>query len=293
MKHKPSSHPDRSAKRYVLPFALIFFCLLIISFLIRSVVNSLFFTNKQRINIVLYGQQTIFFSLDMEDNIHYVVEFYPDMKVDVPNGYGQYRIGAIGKLVSLEKKPEIMQKTFSAVSSTFLDYYIYPANPEVYYGKRDDEVLKFPGFSDIMNMKSNASFVDKVYLALFFSKANQKQYKRLRSLEAENFFKQYQGYYYQDIYRQDKKSIQIQYNSDYNTAELIGRILEGNGIRINDYEQSAVKVSNCVVTEQANTFSVTARAISSFFKCSLKKGKTDVYDIIFSMGEREKDWEIN
>jgi hypothetical protein len=38
--------------------------------------------------------------------------------------------------------------------------------------------------------------------------------------------------------------------------------------------------------------SQTAYDLSVFFHCPIKKGNTDVYDIIFILGDVEKEWEV-
>lgn len=291
MKHTKKKIQTTNTMKF-LPIAVSLFCVLMLFIVFHSIGSSIFFSQKERINIVVYGARPMMFSIDLQDNINYAVSFYPDMEVKVPGGYGKYRIGALGKLVALEDKPEILSKTFSYATSTFVEYYFYPSNDVVHYGGNDDSSIRFPGIQEIMQMKSNAQFFDRIYLAYLFSKENQKQYKQLRSLPADDFVKKYQGYFYHKIYRQEKKNIEIIYSADYKTAETIGTLLEGMGIRVSDYKTSTDHGKQCFVTEQTDHFSDTAKDISSFFNCSLKKGNTDVYDIIFSMGNIEHEWEV-
>jgi hypothetical protein len=69
-------------------------------------------------------------------------------------------------------------------------------------------------------------------------------------------------------------------------------MLEGNGIRVSDLTLKDTGTKRCEVIEQVAPHSATAHAIALFFNCTLKQGFTDVYDIIFVLGDREKDWEI-
>lgn len=276
----------------ILPIAVAFFVILILFLLFHSIGSSLFFSNKERINIVVYGRNPAMYSLDLQNNVNYVVNFYPDMLIDVPGGYGKYRMGALGKLVSLEKHAEIFSKTFSIGTSSFVDYYFYPSHNDIYYGSEEDTRIVFPGVRDILQMQSNASLFDRIYVAYLFFKENQKQFKQLRSLAPAYFRKEYQGYFYNRIYRQEKKNIGIEYKTHYKTAEMVGTLLEGVGIRVSDYQKTTQSVKDCIVIEDAEQFSQTAKDMSLFFHCNLKKGETDVYDIIFSLGSLEKDWEI-
>lgn len=291
MKHIKKKVRDANTKK-ILPVALVFFIILILFVLFHSIGSSLFFSDKERINVVVYGSKPMMFSVDLRNNINYVVSFYPDMDIKVPGGYGTYRIGALGKLVALENNPEIFRKTFSLGTSTFVNYYFYPLKDEVYYGSDEDDKIVFPTIIEILYMKSNAQLFDRIYLAYLFSRENQKQYKQLRSLTAEYFVKEYQGYFYHKIYREEKKNVGVIYGSNYRTAETIGTLLEGVGIRVSDYKSADETGKKCYVMEQTDQFSQTARDISSFFHCSLKKGSTDLYDIIFSIGTIEREWEI-
>lgn len=291
------NHPKKQTRSTntvkFLPIAVGLFIVLILFIAFHSIGSSLFFSNRERIHIVVYGSRPMMFSVDLQENVNYAVSFYPDMKIKVPGGYGTYRIGGVGKLVSLEDKPEILSKTFSYATSSFVDYYFFPTNDEVHYGGNDDSSIMFPGIQEIMQMQSNAQLFDRIYLAYLFSRENQKQYKQLRSLTAEDFVKRYQGYFYHKVYRQEKKNIEILYATNYQTAETIGTLLEGMGIRVSDYKTINTKEKQCVVTEQTDHFSETARDISAFFHCQLRNGSTDVYDILFSLGTVEQEWEVN
>ena len=70
----------------------------------KQYTSSLFSQKKDRVNIVFYGKNTVYYSLGKYDGVHYFISFYPDVKVKVPGGYGNYRVGGLGKLVELEKK---------------------------------------------------------------------------------------------------------------------------------------------------------------------------------------------
>jgi hypothetical protein len=49
--------------------------------------------------------------------------------------------------------------------------------------------------------------------------------------------------------------------------------------------------STCYVKENTANPSYTAKAISAFFRCPLVHGTTDIYDVLFFLGEREKEWD--
>ena len=75
----------------------------LVYYLFKSITGSVFLKGRDKINVVFYGENTRFYSLDQK-NISYLLSFPSSIKVMVPGGYGEYKVGAIGKLASLEKK---------------------------------------------------------------------------------------------------------------------------------------------------------------------------------------------
>src|SRR3990167_5657241 len=95
-----------------------------------------------------------FYSLDQK-NINYLLFFSNSVKVIVPGGYGEYKVGAVGKLVSLEKNPEIIRKTFSAVTATLVDLYFYPKKTTIYHQDNFNS-NEIPTIKEIFLTNSNA-----------------------------------------------------------------------------------------------------------------------------------------
>jgi len=218
-------------------------CILIIYFIVKNISSSVFLRNKNQINIVFYGEKTRFFSLDKK-NISYLINFPSDIKVLVPGGYGYYRVGSLGKLLRLERKPEILSRTFSSATSSFVDLYFYPREDKIYYsnqGKTND----FPNFKEIFFDISNASLIDKFYIFSKFFRKNYFQYQEIDDLpikeekgekifDRESFYKTNIGLFFNLSYRKLAKNLQIIYNKSYSVASLISEIVEGEGIRVVD-----------------------------------------------------------
>jgi len=265
---------------------------------------SLFFSSPDRLNILVYGPSAKYYSIDSRDKIHYVITFSPELKVDVPGGYGKYRTGSLGKLVSLEKNPDIFKKTFSVTTSTFVHFYFYKQNDEIYYEDKSESEKFGPSIATILTGSSNASIFDRIYIAgiFLFNKAdsfNKINYSEEKNTALDNvifkdksFIKDSLGLLYGKSYRDEQKSLQIKYSKVYKTAKRLGAMLEGNGIRVSDitYEKNLPK---CKIIEATSKNSNTAKDMSRYFNCPIEKGNTDVYDIIFVLGSLENTWEIN
>lgn len=272
--------------------------------IVENIAQSLFFQAPDRINLLVYGANTAFYSLSVNESRDYVVYFPTQLKVQVPGGYADYKVGSLGKLVYLEKNPDLFRKTFAMAGSAFVNYYFYPGNDEVYFNETDQKSEKLSSWH-IFQMKSNAGFLDKVYLALFVLNKDKDKFRWLKYVQAqkvqddklfesEEFTKKSIGLFFQKTYRNEKKNVQISYNSDYTTAQGIANILEGNGIRVNDITLNLQSKKSChiIQSNKIDKTSATAQALSDFFDCPVHKGETDVYDIIFVIGDKEKVWQI-
>src|SRR3989338_10655011 len=124
-------------------------------FIYKNVTSSVFLKGRDKINVVFYGENIRFYSLDRK-NINYLLSFPNSVKVIVPGGYDEYKAGAVGKLVSLEKKPEIIRKTFSAVTATLVDLYFYPKKTIIYHQDILNNSNEIPTVREIFLTNSNA-----------------------------------------------------------------------------------------------------------------------------------------
>jgi len=266
--------------------------------------HSLFVSRPDRINFVMYGPHTRYYSIDTKTDRHYEISFPSDLKVDVPGGYGQYRIGSLGKLAKLDGNAHLLEKTFASTTTTFIHYYFFPESNEVYYGSDTEESTEKPSAFHVLFWSGNASVLDRLYLALLLIGEKDTQFNLISYrketdnvlgdtiFQNDTFMKKSIGLLYQANYREDQASVQILYPHQYKTAARISTLLEGNGIRVSDVSLDIKRSDTCEVIYSSETATQTAQDISSYFTCPLVQGKTDVYDIIFVLGAREKDWEI-
>ena len=275
-----------------------------IYFIVRQLALSLFFTQKDRINVVFYRKNTTYYSFGMSDRVDYFISFYPDVKVKVPGGYGSYRVGGLGKLVGLEGKNDIFQKTFSVTTASTVDRYFFFPSREIFYGKEegDEDSPALPGFKEIFLSTSNGSIIDRVFIFLQFLGKRRRQFSEINFnsligsdeefFQDKDFAKKYRGFLYNRIYRNEKKTVQIQYEKDYKTALFISNVLEGDGIRTVDISDTNPARGTCEVIEEAQAFSQTAKNMAAFFKCTLSRGKPPSSDILMRLGSVEREWKI-
>jgi len=276
-------------------FLIIFFWLFF--FLLLNVKKSIFLNKKERINVVFYSQKTIIYSLSLKNDLTYLIYYPVNLSLLVPGGYGYYRVGALGKLVSLEKKPDLFRKTFSASNNFFLDLYFYPKKTEIYFDEINNQKL-WPSFSDIFFTNSNANFIDRIMIFYQLSFKKPLFYQTISISNDEKFdrnifFKKIVGTFYKKTYRQEDLTVQIFYNKKYQTAKLLSQILEGEGIRVVDLSMKSIDINKpCQIITAINKESLTIKDIRNFFSCNVVHGETPISDIIINLGKLENDWEV-
>ena len=270
-------------------------------FICRQLAGSLFFRSPDRLNLVVYGQYPVYYSLGLRDNVNYYFRFNPDMKVIVPGGYGSYRTGAVGKLVFLEKKPGLLRKTFSLATRSFVRQYFHNGNDKIYYAEGEPDII-FPGPRIFLTADSNAGWADRLfYVAYFWGKTPQNFVTltgQSEEVKGENIFlndqfgQKYGGYFYDNRYRAEKLNVQVIYGNSYATALALSRMMEGSGIRVGDISRRPTSKGSCRVLESGISQSVTAAGLVNFFGCRYNKANTGIADIILELNDTEGEWAV-
>lgn len=287
-----ASSKNQNTKLTLFLLLLIFF----IYFLAVNISSSVFLSGKDRINVVFYSDTPVFYSFGFQD-ITYLMPFSADQEIIIPGGYGSYRIGALGKLVSLEGNPGIFKKAFSAATSAFVDLYFYKKGSSIYYGQKTGLSL-FPQIKELLTASGNGNFIDRLFL-LWYLNIDRKKFSPIdnlgHSFDREEFYKEHKGYFYKKTYRNIKDNVQILYTNSYKTATLIDEIIEGSGIRVVDIsqEKNSTNLRCQIITSANKPESKTATDLAKFFGCDVKSGTTEVSDIILILGNLEKTWEVD
>jgi hypothetical protein len=299
--HKKTQNIKRQISKTT---GIIYFFLLIclIYYLFKLVTSSVFLMDRDKINVVFYGETTRFFSLDKK-NTNYLLPFSNLVKVVVPGGYGKYKVGAIGKLASLERKPDIIGKTFSATTATMVDLYFYQKKTIIYYENKNFK--QTPSLREIFLTNSNANLIDRLFIFYIFSTNNKESFQEIdlspyESGGTENlfdhnaFYKRFQGSFFQRSFREDDVNVQIIYKDSYKTAQLIGQMIEGEGIRVVDLSNQGKASNNCILTAGEKISETKAyKRLANFFSCKTQIGETTVSDIILELGSLEKGWAVD
>lgn len=290
MKNKPI------LKHKNLGFNLIWIFVLLVGYWgYKNVTSSVFLKNKDKINVVFFDNTTRYYSIDPK-GLDYFLSFPADAQMLVPGGYGHYRAGALNKLAMLEKKPDLIRKTFSWATSSMVDLYFYPPEGTIFYKQSEDTDFS-PTFYEIFLNPGNANLVDRFFVMGLLVGKSKNSYKGIKvgnDFNQEEFTKDNMGIFYKRSYRNSQINVQIEYSKSYRTGLLISNILDGEGIRVVDLtSKGEVSDKPCeIITSKDNLGTEVAQGIKSFFGCRTIIGEATVSDIILKLGRVERDWAI-
>lgn len=286
-------------KNFFLP--VILFLFFFIFYFIKGLRQSLFFNPKDRVNILFYKEKPLVISLGLKGDVSYLVVFDSEEKIYIPGGYNRYRTGAIGKLVFLEKKPALFQKSFSNAISSYVDFYFFLKKETIYFNSKNS--FQFPTINLFLlfspSWQTNANFFDRIYLFINLFGKRLRDFTLIKAFYfvddkqnflEEDFFKKYQGFFYQKFLREEKKKLIIDF-FNYQSAKIISRILEGEGIWVVDLNYQNKKTKECIILTREWPPPKTAFYLKRIFNCSLKKGDTSIGDIRLILGKKEEEWE--
>lgn len=281
----------------ILTIATILFITIYIGILgFKALYKSIAFNNKDRVTIVFYGPESTVLSLGLRDETNYIIKLSNDYSINVPGGYGWYKIGGIGRLAELEKDNTLLVRAFSSTISTPVDYYFIPKDPSVYFNSMQNAdfspskkyVLSILG--DISH-KSNVTLLDRIliYISVFFKgkidfiELNSDFYEKKGNdiyFRETDFYKKHQGFFYKKMFREAGIEIKMKYNRSYKASLTLSRILEGTGLRVVDISQNIKSPSSCIITYK-DTKSIQKvlpqiqNSIAPLVQCKFQKGNIE------------------
>ena len=271
-----------------------FFLVCLIYYIFKSAVSSVFLKGNDKTNVVFYGKNTRLYSIGISDT-YYILTFSPTSKVLIPGGYGKYRLGAIGKIASLDRDPDLIKRAMSSATSSFVDLYFYTNSGTIFYEDPAKYEL-FPTLKEFFLSKSDASLIDRFFVCVNLSNRNKNFYKIINlsdDFSEETFNKNYQGSFYSKILREEGENLQIRYRKSYQTAKIVSRIVEGEGIRVVDLSESKYASKNCrLIIKNEKKQTKTVKSLANFFHCQVISGETEISDIILELGDLEEKWAI-
>lgn len=292
-------------RSWIISLIVVIFIVYLTYATVRSVKNSILFLKKDRINVVFYGKQTVFLSLGLTDGVHYQIPFANNLLLQIPGGYGRYKVGSLGKLSQLEKNPTLIQKTFSSATASFVDFDFFPKKTEIY--STNQSVVSINTLLQLLfspRYQSRASFFERVML---FTKLVSIRTSDLIKIDADRFVSgvsfsekdfanNYKGYFYQKKLREEAKNIRLVYNK-FQAAVMLNRILEGEGIRVVDFEKKPsvdkITAEKCIIKDRfiRGKASFTGRYLAKLFGCIIEN-QTKNKNLIFTLSDKLEDqWE--
>lgn len=254
--------------------------------------QSLFSSPLARINVAIWGEHSYVISLGKTTRQHYIFLFPNSYEVMVPGGLKGYKIGALGKLSSLEKDTQLFAKAMGQGSGVFVHKYLFSSQTEIF---EDDTWVESTNFSQMKKeifagilAPGDLNVFDRlfVYLSLQQAKPSQTTVVRVKGAVPELLL-------YDKVFRNEKKLVQLVFSQSERTAYFIADFLENTGIRVADISKNPKQSSQCVIIESSDQFSQTSRFLSSYFDCNLTRGDTGLYEVQWFLNDEvENRWKL-
>lgn len=267
---------------------ILLFLFLFLLIIIAQIKTSVFLSKRERVTVAVFGQKPYVLSYDKKNKLGHLVYFDPSILVNVPGGYGWYKLGSVSLLGKIEERQkEILKSTFAELSGVVVDIVIYPKDVRVEEGLAADFIDYFLASrskldSSLYQFSTNNVF-DRLFLKKilglrvyklvilnaekdYFEKNNKKYYR------AELLDSRVKGFFYQDIFLESKAKIRLYYSSTdgYKAAKRLSRFIEGFGIKVIDISRSPQKkldINACMV-EFHRDYRLIGRLLADYFHCT-------------------------
>lgn len=155
-------------RRLLLPLTVV---ILVLGGVVYYAKSSIFWQQKWRRTVVITSNPVMVVSVPASDEEKLVVITFPrDVYVEVPHGYGWYRLGAVERLSELEKRPELFTETIEDLIGIKVAGWVRNGeSDESIHSTGDTGVIKqiiSPVAVVLQNYSSNLSFPSLLHLSL-------------------------------------------------------------------------------------------------------------------------------
>lgn len=264
---------------------------------------SLYFREADRINIAVYSQPPFVYSYNPHKQLGLVVFFDSESLVNVPGGYGWYKLGSLALLGKIEgKRDALLKAAFAELIGAPVDYVYYPSQaailkPSIISGREADyfnaSKRKLLG-RNFRNSISN--LFDQLLLRRIFTVRRD----RLVFLNTDNIrFEDRGSFYYQStrldarlkglfyhdsILNRALKAVLVTDKRHYPAAVRLLRQVEGLGIKVIEIEvNNNLTSKTCDLTASRLERAVLAK-LARYYHCQRHAGDSQI--IKFVIGEK-------
>lgn len=282
----------RGSSLYLL-IGMILIVVILIIWLAKQFTSSFFVSKYQRVNIGMWGKRTMILSYNLNSPDHSLIIFSNNYEVEIPGGLKGYTVGAIGKLVDLEKKPLIFKKALSSAGQVLIHKTQYENTNEVYFDDfgdlSSDDAIKSIITASLFG-PGELNLLERIFIFIHLSDVVGQRTSRfiVSSQKIEPKL-------YEKVFRNERELVQLQYQKSSRTAYEFASMLENIGIRVSDIlpidRGERREVEKCEVIESDAEVSETAKFLSAYFGCRVVRGDTGIYNIKLILDEQiEKEW---
>jgi len=286
------------------------FLLLLAFFLYQQISGSLLLWEKDRITIGVYGSHPYIYSYNPTKRLAFVVQFDPSYQLNVPGGYGWYKLSSLDLLGKIEgRRAELLRLSFGELIGSPVDYVYYPKKAallELSPQRRFRDFYTDERLQIYTSTYTNSitNWIDKFLIRrvlaaredrLVFLNTDDlfRESGEERRYDAELLDSRLKGLFYFDSFlNSGLKAIVATRSSGYLSAKRILRQIEGVGIKVIEIEvNDALKNRRCqiMVSQQHNWV---ARKLANHYHCQIGKNNSNIVRFVLN-GVLEKEFGYN
>lgn len=253
-------------------------------YLITQFSRSLVFRETDRINIGVYGERPYVYSLNPHKNLAFVVEFEPEYEVNVPGGYGWYKLSSLNLLGRIEKnRPLLLEKAFSELIGSPVDYVYFPKEAAIKSSKTGSFANYYRERERIIFGNSYQNSINNLFDRIFIRRIFRVRPERLIFLATSDLFLENKGnrrydievldgrlkglFYHDSILKEGLKAVLVTRARNYESAKRILRQVEGMGIKVIEIRVAKkVNTKTCLATVPKLSTPVLSK-LKRYFDC--------------------------
>jgi len=256
--------------------------------LVKQYRSSLFLSKRQVVNIGVFSEKPFVYSYDRNRKIAHIVNFEPDIYVNVPGGYGWYKLGSVNLLGQIENNQnEILKQTFAELAGAPIDLVVYPKKAKVFENQAKNFLDYFYNFrqhwiSQSKNSHSVNNLFDRLILPaklnlradrlivintenLILKEKNQKRYY------SEKLDSKIKGFLYQEeLLHSPAKVVIFSSSENYLSARKLMRQVEGLGLKVLELKiLSNEPDKHCLIKASSNNKKI-AKLLADYYNCQVE-----------------------
>jgi len=278
-------------------------------FIYKQLRESLFLGEKDRITVAVFGAQPYVYSYNPTKKLAFVVQFDPEAQLNVPGGYGWYRLGSLDLLGKIEgKRALLLQRAFGELIGAPVDYVYYPKKAAlVERSEKNFQEYYLHELKKIHSKKythSITNWIDRLLVRGIFAVREDRlvfidtadlvsRHGKEWRYDSELLDSRLKGLFYRESFLSSGlRAIIVTRTEAYLAAKRLLRQIEGSGIKVIEIEvNDALENKHCQI-KGASQLKPQVRALALTYNCQAMRSQSAILQIVLD-SSLEKEFRYN